>query len=181
VAEPGTTVTSSGTESVKGTPAELMASTSFDAYRVLIVGSGDGVSATASAGALDILTGASTEEGAHPQPALRAGRLPRPGIGGPKVWEFRLYVPAGSRISAQAAGERLTIGVKVWIYHYGGMGMPMGPCGSKVTTYGMGTVPNGTALTPGASGAEGGWPQITASTTEDHFHVTITSPGCDLR
>ena len=43
--------------------------------------------------------------------------------------------------------------------------------GRKVTTYGMGTVPFGTTIVPGASAAEGAWTQITASTTEDHFCV----------
>jgi hypothetical protein len=38
-----------------------------------------------------------------------------------------------------------------------------------VTTYGIGTVPRGTALTPGVSSAEGAWTQIAASTSEDHF------------
>jgi len=40
--------------------------------------------------------------------------------------------------------------------------------GSKVTTYG-GTAPNGVAITPGASGAEGSWTQIAATSSEDHF------------
>jgi hypothetical protein len=38
----------------------------------------------------------------------------------------------------------------------------------------MGTVPNGTAITPGATGAEGSWTQIAASSSEDHFGL-VTS------
>jgi hypothetical protein len=59
--------------------------------------------------------------------------------------------------------------MRVGIFLYGGNGSPSHRVGSRVTTYGIGTVPNGTAITPGASGGEGAWAQITASTTEDHF------------
>lgn len=166
---PGTLVTTGASSSVKGTPAELISSTSFDAYKIVIMASHYGVSAIGSAGCLDILIGASTEEvlisnllmgysGAY----AVAGR-------GPKIWEFPLYIPAGSRIAAQAAGERLSTGMRVQVYLYGGKGTPSNPIGGKVTTYGMATIPNGTTVVAGANGAEGAWTQITASTIQSHF------------
>ena len=90
-------------------------------------------------------------------------------VAGPKRWDFPLYIPAGSRIAAQAAGLRLSTAMRVWLYLYGGDGSPPFRVGSKVVTYGITTVPHGTALTPGESGAEGAYAEIVASTTEDHF------------
>jgi hypothetical protein len=66
------------------------------------------------------------------------------------------------------AGIRTSTAMRVTVYLHGG-GVPPFRMGRKVTTYGMGTVPNGTAITPGASGAAQTTTQITASTTEDHF------------
>jgi hypothetical protein len=58
--------------------------------------------------------------------------------------------------------------MRVTVFLHGGSPPPF-RVGRKVTTYGMGTVPNGTAVTPGASGAAQTVTQITASTSEDHF------------
>lgn len=170
-ATPGTTVTTGASSSTKGSVAELIASTNFDAWWIRVVAGHYSASATASKGALDILIGASTEE-------VLIADLLFGGAGGsdhtvdrhgPKVWDFPLYIPAGSRLAAQAAGERTSQGFEVAVFLYGGDGSPPFQVGGKVTTYGMGTVPTGTAITPGASGAEGSWTQIVASTTRDHF------------
>jgi hypothetical protein len=116
------------------------------------------------------MVGASTEEVVIPN--LLMGSSPDPAIGqASKVWDFPLYVPAGSRLSAKAAGQRTSTACYVGIYLYGGDGYPPWRVGSKVTTYGITSVPNGTGVVPGASGAEGSWTQITASTSEDHFAV----------
>jgi hypothetical protein len=168
-ATPGTSVTTGGTSSTKGTAVQLIASTAFDAYWVKVVASSYGLAATASEGALDILIGAATEEVLIPNLLMGGcGSIAAAG-NGPKCWDFPLYIPAGSRLAAQAAGARVSTAMRVAIYLYGGDGYPAFRVGSKVTTYGMGTVPNGTTITPGASGAEGSWTQITSSTSEDHF------------
>ena len=170
---PGSSVTTGAASSTKGTPVALFASTAFDAYWIAIYASLYGASAVASAGCLDILTGAATEEvlipnllmgycgGSHASASVNT-------LGG-KIWEFPLYIPAGSRIAAQVAGARLSTAMRVAVYLYGGDGVPPFRVGSKITTYGIGTVPNGTTIVPGASGAEGSWTEIVASTTEDHF------------
>src|SRR3990167_3452343 len=166
----GTSVTTGASASIKGTPAEIFASTSFDAYWVTIIASAYGASGAASEGAMDILIGAATEEVLIPN--LLFGYCCT--FGGPapegwKQWMFPLYIPAGARIAVRAAGARTSTAFQVCMFLHGGSGSPPFRVGSKVTTYGMGTVPNGTSITPGTSGAEGAWAQIVASTTEDHF------------
>lgn len=162
----GTSVTTGASASTKGTPATLITTTSFETYWVEIAVSNYASSAAASDGSLDILIGASTEEILIPD--LLMGYCGDPSIGGGiKTWNFPLYIPGGSKISAQAAGIRTSTAMRVAIWLYGGHGSPQGPVGSRVVTYGMGTVPNATAVVPGASGAEGAWTQITSSTSDD--------------
>jgi hypothetical protein len=55
----GTAVTTGGTTATKGTPAQLLASTSFDAHWIRIIASSYGTAATVSQGSLDILIGTS--------------------------------------------------------------------------------------------------------------------------
>jgi hypothetical protein len=165
----GTTVTTGGTTATKGTPAQLIAATSFDAHWIRVIASSYGTAATVSQGSFDILIGTSTEEVLIPDLLMGycGGDLSAASNAG-KVWDFPLYIPAGARLAAQAAGARITTAVQVSVFLYGGY-IPFGRVGSKVTTYGMGTVPDGTSITSGASGAEGSWTQITATTIDDHF------------
>jgi hypothetical protein len=121
---------------------------------------------------MDILIGAATESILSADLLFgHAGLLGATTSVGFKRWDFPLYIPAGSRISAQSAGARVGIPVGVLMYLHGGTGYPAFNVGSRVVTYGMGTVPNGTTITPGASGVEGSWAQIAASTSEDHLAV----------
>lgn len=167
---PGTSVTTGATAATKGTPAEIFSSTNFDSYWMTIIACNYAASTTASDGAMDILIGASTEEVLIPNLLMgQCGVLGSTNLSGIKRWDFPLYTPAGSRVAVQAAGGRTSTALNVLIYLYGGDGSPHFRVGSKVTTYGMGTVPNGTAITPGVSGAEGSWTEITSSTSEDHF------------
>jgi hypothetical protein len=166
---PGTSVTTGGASSTKGTAVQLIASTSFDAYWIKVTASDYGLSATNASGCLDILIGAATEEVLIPNLLMGDCGGAAAVQGGPKVWEFPLYIAAGSRIAAQVAGLRVSTAMRVAVYIYGGHGYPPWRVGSKVTTYGIGTVPQGTSVTPGASGAEGSWTQITSSTSADHF------------
>lgn len=169
-ATPGTSVTTGAASGTKGTPAEIFASTSFDAYWITIWAAEYSLSATASQGCMDILIGAATEEVLIPN--LLHGHASQYTQGAwvfGKVWEFPLYIPAGSRIAVQAAGARTSTAFRVGCYLYGGNGLPPYRLGGKVTTYGISAVPDGTTVTPGASGAEGAWAQMTASSSEDHF------------
>lgn len=171
----GTSVTTGGTSATKGTPAQVFAASAFDAYLIAINAHSYGDTNTNSAGALDILVGGATEDILIPNllfgqaDGVAAAGTTTHGFG--RTWLFPLYIPAGTRIAVQAAGERTSTALRVGIALYGGDGMPPFRVGRKVTTYGMGTVPNGTAITPGASGAAGSHTQMTAATSEDHFAV----------
>lgn len=167
----GTAVTTGAAASTKGAVAELISSTNFDAYWVLVNVFNVGLNATLSRAAVDILVGAATEEVLIPN--LLAGHAGTWGgaNNGPKQWCFPLYIPAGTRITAQAAGDRTSVACNVQIFLFGGDGAPAFRVGTKVVTYGMGTVPGGTAFTPGTSGTWGAWAEVAASTSEDHFAV----------
>lgn len=179
----GTSVTTGAAASTKGTPAELIsaANNTIDTYWITVVAYAYGNTATDSQGALDILVGAATEEVLIPNLLMGFCGTQALGMGrGHKTWQFPLYIPAGTRIAAQAAGQRVSTALRVCVYLYGDNGLPPFRVGRKVTTYGMGTVPFGTTIVPGASGAEGSWTSITASTSEDHFaFVPSFQPGTD--
>jgi hypothetical protein len=169
---PGTSVTTGGTSATKGTAVQLTASTLYDAYWIRVYAWGYSNLANAAGACLDILIGAATEEVLIPNLlAGNAATLGLLGLGCGKSWDFPIYIPAGSRLAAQAAGERTSTAMRVGYQLFGGKGSPMHPVGTKVTTYGIGTVPAGTAVTAGVSGAEGSFTQITASTSENHIAI----------
>lgn len=176
----GTSVTTGAASSTKGTAVQLIASTAFEAYWLTVIAYAYGNTATDSQGCLDILTGAATEEVLIPN--LLMGFCGTQALGpgrGHKRWDFPLYIPAGSRLAAQAAGMRLSTAMRVMVFLYGGDGIPHYQVGTKVTTYGV-TVPVGTTVVPGASGAEGAWTQISASSSENHFAIVPSfQPGTD--
>ena len=165
--------TDAASSATKGTPVELIASTAFDAYWVTILATRYGNAATTSQGCLDILTGAATEDVLIPN--LLMGFCGGGGSTGvvlgesAKRWDFPLYIPAGTRLAAQVAGDRLNTAMSVGIILRGGSGYPPFRVGTRVTTYGITTVPAGTDVTAGYSGAQGNWTEIVASTTDDHF------------
>ena len=164
----GTSVTTGGAAGTKGSAAQLIASTAIEAYWITIQASNYNNAVTACEGALDIMIGAATEEIVIPDLLFGyAGGAGSP-IGAGKTWDFPIYIPAGTRITARACGARVSTAFRVAVWVFGGDGLPPWKFGSQVTTYGV-TVPNGTAITPGASGAEGAFAQITASSSKDHF------------
>jgi hypothetical protein len=166
----GVAVTTGASASTKGAVTQLVPATAYDAYWITIMASGYGASATSSAGSLDILVGASGQERVL-IPDLLMGFCGAFGsqARGPKIWHFPLYIPAGTRLSAQAAGERVSTAVNVAVSLREAVGSPGFPVGAKVVTYGMVAVPDGTTVTQAASGGTGAWAQITSSTTEDHL------------
>lgn len=156
-------VTTGAASTSKGSAAQIIASTTRDTHLLVVSAYSYALAATASQMCFDILTEAATE--AVLIPNLLGGHA------GVKTWFFPLYIPAGTRIAAQAAGARTSTAFSVQVQCINFPGGPPFKIGSKVTTYGIGTLPAGTTVTPGASGAEGSYAQITASTSEAHFAV----------
>lgn len=177
-------VVTGGSASTKGTPVEIFSSTSFDCYHITIIAYAYGTAGVASPGSVDILAGAATEYVLIPD--LLMGYCGSNGATtGPKRWDFPLYIPAGTRIAAQSAGNRTSTAVGIQVFLHGGPGYPPFRVGSKVTTYGITTVPHGTTV-PGGIAAWGAWTQIVASTTLDHFAFVpsfqcISASGTNLR
>jgi hypothetical protein len=173
LALPGTAITTGSSSTSKGTAVQMIASTAFDAFWVVIEVYAVGLSATTSKCALDILIGAATE--AVLIPNLLVGGAGNPAVAGPgaQVRAFPLYIPAGSRLAAQAAGLRTSAQVNVVIRLYGGDGYPPWRVGSKVVTYrGAGAIPTGVSCTPATGESAPNLDQeITSSTSEDHFAV----------
>jgi len=171
----GTAVTTGAAAGTKGSVAQLIAATSFDSYLIHIMACDYGLSATACEGMLDILIGAPTEEILIPN--LLMGHCAGPNLAAipasmGKQWLFPLYIPAGSEISAQAAGARVSTAFRVAVHLYGGNAIPLFEVGTRVDTYPSApSVPRGTPITPGASGAEGSWTEVVASPSKSYFAV----------
>lgn len=165
-ATPGNSVTTGATAPVKGAVVQLIASTVFDAYLIDVWIHGYALAANDSQLCVDIMTGAATEEIIIPD--LFGGNATTDHAAG-RIYTFPLYIPAGTRISARAAGQRVSTAFNLAITLHGGDAMPPFKVGRKVVTYGIGTVPFGTTIVPGASGAAGSFTEIVAATTEDHF------------
>src|SRR5262245_45392246 len=167
---PGTVITSGAAAATKGAWGELFAATLFDAYFMVIHFAGISSPGVSTRACVDIGIGAATEEVLIAD--LLGGGAGSTGasanVSGPKLWAFPIYIPAGSRITARYASERLSFSTRIAMWLYGGHGYPPFRVGTKVTTYGIGTVPGGTAITPGVS-AEGAWTQIAAASSDDHF------------
>lgn len=168
---PGTSVTTGAASTTKGTPVEVIASADFDACLVEIFASGYHVSAGDSRGCLDLLIGSATESVLAANLLMGACGAYLGANPGPKRWVFPIEIAGGSRLAVQAAGIRLSTAFRVQIRLYGGMISPWWRVGKGIDTMGIGTVPDGTAITPGASGAEGSWTQIVASTSRDYFCI----------
>ena len=164
---PGAAVTTSATPSVKGSPAQIFASTDFDVWGVTLVFTDYGKGATASNACFDLLLGDNDDVVIAD---ILCGYSPESSqLGSQRHW-FPLFIPAGTKVSGRAAGVRASTAMQVQVFLEGGTLSPPWRVGSRVTTYGITTVPDGTAIVP-AQGSEGSWAQITAATTEDHFYL----------
>ena len=164
---PGTLVTASGVADTKGAAAELIASTSFDTWIVELMVLGIAGSAASRTGSLDILIGAATEDILIAD--LLVGQAPgTTAYVGFRSYMLPLYIAAGSRITAAFACSTASQTARIGIALHGGNGSPPFKVAGKVDTYGA-TASGGTSITAGASGAEGAWTQIAASSNRDHF------------
>lgn len=95
--------------------------------------------------------------------------------GGTQFW-FPLYIKAGSTVAVRAQTNHATSGN--FNLRCKGYGKPTRPelirAGQYAETLGTIASSNGTAITPGASGAEGAWTQV-GTTTKDLWWWQITT------
>lgn len=170
---PGTSVPTHATvNSTKGAATQLIASLAHDVCELEIYISNYGLATTSSKGMVDILIGSSlTTVLIADLLSGAAGGSAVLGEGG-KSWRFPIWIPAGTRLGAQAAGERTGVSLRVGVRCYeappsGGM------VATKVVTYrGGSAVPDAVAVTA-SNGGEGSWTQIVASTSEDHWGCLV--------
>lgn len=184
---PGTLVTAGGSANTKNTTyAQLIASTSFDAYFVQVNISNNNATNNANQGMLvDIAIGAASSETVI-IPNLNASgagnRTISTGLSaqGGQKYNFPLYIPSGSRISATAAGATASDTCYVIIRLWGDPTRPVW-AGHQVTDYGtVSASSRGTLVAAGLSAAEGSWTEIVASTgTHCYYLAAGTGYGAD--
>jgi hypothetical protein len=156
-----------GAANTYGAVTELIADTdnTQDSWGIEIIIAQSGASGTSSETCVNILAGAATEDliidslvGGH----AYAGTAMR--------YFFPLYIPAGTRISAQASSAVASNAIRVGVYLYGD-GNPPFETGGRVTTYGTkANNSRGQAITPTASGGAASVTELTASTSRDHTY-----------
>jgi hypothetical protein len=157
----GTTITA-GAVDVKGSWAQLIASTSFTSSALII-------NWNSSLGLLDIGIGASGSEVVLIPNIMHANSSATAGLATGML--FPICVPAGARLSARtqsfSASAPSTITVELIS---GGFSLPTGY--NVVNAYGINNgfgATRGTSIDPGATvNTKGAWTQITASTTRSH-------------
>jgi hypothetical protein len=168
-----TTVTG-GTANTKGAWTQMIASTTYDAYGVVLA-TREGIDASAQNRAclVDIGIGGSSSE---------AVLIPDVVVGqntGSRRIEIPMYVPAGSRISCRVAGATASqaIELSVNVVNSGGWWHPYNLC--RAVAYGIdATGSTGTALaTPGGTNTKGAWTQLVASTTNPIRYLVCMLTG----
>lgn len=177
---PGTSIANpaGGANTKDTTWTTLVASLAFDVAMIGVHFSGSAVSATNTATLIDLGIGAAAAEEIV-IPDLLAGWVPAGStIGGFKSYYFPLYLPAGSRLSARAASVRTTGSVRCAVELWGGPRNPDAWVGQQVIAYGIDAANSrGTAVTAGASSAEGSWTEITSGTSQDHAAIVAAIGG----
>ena len=169
---PGWSPVSGATSATKGAWTRIFSSMYNNMYLLRLIVRDIAVAATSSLATMDVGVGPAGSEVVMVPDLLCGGAPIASGnpYNGREFW-IPLHVPQGDAVSVRFASERTSATFKLvgWVYIGGGSNPPPWRTAMKVTTYGIGTVPNGTTIVPGASTAQGSWTQITASTTRDHF------------
>jgi hypothetical protein len=154
VAAQGASITSANGS--KGSWYELLPSSSYDSYGIIININSNAVSATARTAVLDIGIGASSAESVILADLIVGNATGYATLSGGIWYFFPLFIPAGSRISARSAANNTSsfrVNIKLlqqpsYIHKF---------C-SEITTYGI-TSLNGVLVTPGTT-SEGEWFEI---------------------
>ena len=180
-AEFGTTVTANATPHTKTTtPAQIIASTGYTAYGIVVgVGNNAAAASTNTRALVDIMIGAGGSEQVL-IPNLLAGNvgLSASAATQPQYYFFPIMIPSGSRLSARS--QHLVGSTNLFVsLHLIQNPAPGAWYGSRVTAYGPNTgTSTGIAHTPSNNtGSYATTTQITASTTNP---IKAMQVGIDL-
>jgi hypothetical protein len=179
-AEFGTSVAANASAHTKtATPVQLLASSTYDAFGIIIGVGNVGTAATTNTRTLvDIMVGGSGSE-AVLIPNLMAGQVGASASASsqPQYYYFPLYIPAGTRLSARSQSVTGSDTVNVTTFLIQNQ-IPGKWYGHRVTDYGTSTATSsGTSHTPAAAGSYATTTQLTASTTN---RIRAMQIGIDL-
>lgn len=163
-AEFGTALAAAGTAHTKTSWTQLIASTAYDSYGVVVAISQTPTASTNIRRLVDIGIGAASSEVVL-LPDLNAGNtgLWNSAAATPAMYYFPVFVPAGTRISARHQSSSTTVGctVAVWLMQW-----PIGPgqwVGQRVTAYGVNAANSYGTSVAQSTGGYGTTAEITAS------------------
>jgi hypothetical protein len=173
----GTSIPASATPHAEGADTELVASLAHDVYWVTIFFVDTAVAATATDSLVTLYRGAG---GTNPLISnLLSGWSNSSATPGntPKIYQFPLYIPAGTRISARSRALIASDVVRI-CYKFQGGGQPSGWCGRSVEALGADTANSrGTSVTAGTT-AEGTFTAI--GTTGFEYGYVLPMVGGNL-
>lgn len=175
----GTTLTAPVTpqHTKEATYTELIASTAFDTYFVVITFNNSAAGASNSNNLVDLAIGAAGSEEIIIANLLAGFTTNTVTPGGGRSYLFPLFIPSGSRLAATSQSALVSGTVVMQVELLGGPRMPVW-AGSQVITYGITTASSrGVLRTPGSSGAEGAWGEIAAATSQDHEALVLGAQG----
>jgi hypothetical protein len=171
----GTTVANdAGSSSTKGTIVQLIAATAHDAHWISVSILTAGTPGTV--GLCHILIGASTESVLIADLPCN-NRAANEGGGGPYL--FPLFIPKGSRLSAQYQANNTSTNAEVTVQLFGGN--PVGPwadCG-YVDRYGATASSRGTNIDPGGVADTYALVEITAATLRPIRWLVLCAQNAD--
>jgi hypothetical protein len=161
----GTLITAAGTSHTLGSKTELIAATAFDAHRIRIWLANTKTAATQTDQLLNIYVGAASSEQVLIPNLLAGYAWDFASANPPRSYEFPLFIPSGTRLSADLQALITDDTCEVVVELFGG-GQPQGWVGKRVECVGAVTASSqGTSVTPGGA-SEGSFTDIGATSNE---------------
>lgn len=169
----GTAVTSGGSANTYGSWTLLKSALNYAAEYCTVLLANNFTAATTQNAYVDIGIGSSAAD-VQPIVGKLCGSHAAAGIG--KSYFLPLRIPPGLNIYARHQNTVASKNISVQLNTFGGNMNPGSyPNFSQIVPLGAVTASTtGTAITPGATGAEGAWTQIVASTTSDYGGLMVS-------
>ena len=176
----GTLITASATpHTLSGTPQTIFAATSFDTFWVTVLVYASAIAVTDTSQLMNIYTGAASSEVVL-IPNLLTGWAAAGNAAFPyRIYEFPLFIPQGTRISADLQALIGSDNVRVIMNLYGGGFITGGWAGQGIECLGADTANSrGTLITPGST-SEGSWTSIGTSAYEYRYVLPMVARNSD--